>query len=301
MDKETYRGIIKCFLLILILTFLTNFISSIVYGSYQETAEIVSEDEVHESIEIFINADKSESSISFFLVPGISNLQVYLDDKKLESCEAKEKAGETEISCSLENSFIGKHFFKIEFDSSYPLIKLNQDRLMFRSGYEPIVETKKFLFVLKLPLGHVIPEEPNKDKSFFISPEEELLYSDGQRIVLKWEDKLLDEKFEVSVISEPLKKKFNIWPIILILMVIFFLLVYFKNKIKYKKARNIRNKRKPKSEIIEEHLMESEKKIIDELKNAEAKLSRVIRNLEARNIIQKIPFGNTNKIKLKIK
>ena len=69
--------------------------------------------------------------------------------------------------------------------------------------------------------------------------------------------------------------------------------------------------------MIEEHLIESEKAVIAELKNADkkelwqkqlqlktefskAKLSRVIRNLEARNIIQKTPYGNTNKIKLKI-
>lgn len=66
---------------------------------------------------------------------------------------------------------------------------------------------------------------------------------------------------------------------------------------------------------FESHLMESEKKVIEELKKAEknemwqkhlllntgfskAKLSRVIRDLESRNLVRKVPYGNTNKIGL---
>lgn len=64
-----------------------------------------------------------------------------------------------------------------------------------------------------------------------------------------------------------------------------------------------------------EHLLEDETKIIELLKKADrreswqrkiqeetgfskAKLSRMIRNLEARELIEKIPMGNTNKIRL---
>ena len=321
MDRENYKGITKYLLLILILTFLVNFASSIVYNSYQETAEIISKDEIHESIEIFINADKSENSISFSLVPHTSNLQIYMDNKKLESCDAKEKIGETEILCDFESPVSGKHFFKIEFDSDYPLIKLNQERLMFRSGYEPVVETERFIFVLQLPLGYIIPEESGKDETFFINPQADNIYSDGQRIILRWEEKQLDEKFEISVISEQITKPFNLNLILIIALIvgILFYVLYIKKIKKKKQGTAIKRKKgKSKTEILEGHLIESEKIIVDELKNADkkelwqkqlqlktdfskAKLSRVIRNLEARNIIQKIPFGNTNKIKLKIK
>ncbi len=321
MDRENYKGITKYLLLILILTFLINFVSSAVYDSYQEKAEIISEDEIHETIEIFINADKSENSINFFLVPRISNLQIYMDNKKLESCDAKEKVGETEVLCSFEKSFIGKHFFKIEFDSDYPLIKLNQERLMFRSGYEPVVETERFIFVLQLPLGYIIPEEPDKDETFFINPQADNIYSDGQRIILKWEEKQLDEKFEISVISEQITKPFNLNLILIIALIIgiLFYVLYIKKIKKKKQGTAIKRKKgKSKTEILEGHLIESEKIIVDELKKAEknqlwqkqlqiktgfskAKLSRTIRNLESRNVIKKIPFGNTNTIKLRIK
>ncbi|MDP2673041.1 MAG: hypothetical protein Q8O84_04480 [Nanoarchaeota archaeon] len=316
--KKIFLIGIFIFLLILNSIFLS---ASVVYDSYQETAEIISKDEIHEVIEIFINADKFENSINLFLVPGVENLQIYMDNKKLENCEIKEKIGGTEVLCNFEKSFIGKHFLKIEFDSGYPLIKLNQERLMFRSGYEPVAETEEFIFVLKLPLGYIIPEDSDKDKSFFISPEADKIYSDGQRIILKWEEKELNEKFEVSVISEQIANLFNLNFILIIALIvgILFYVLYIKKIKKKKQVTAIKRKKgKSKTEILEGHLMESEKKIIDELKNADkkelwqkqlqlktdfskAKLSRIIRNLEARNIIQKIPFGNTNKIKLKIK
>ncbi len=65
-----------------------------------------------------------------------------------------------------------------------------------------------------------------------------------------------------------------------------------------------------------EYLLEDEKKIIEllrksnrrenwqrkiqeELEFSKAKLSRMVRNLESRGLIEKVPIGNTNKIKLK--
>lgn len=320
---------LKKFLLISIFIFLfgLSFVSAgLIYEAYQETAEIISKDNVHYSIQIFVNIDESQDLIDLFLIPNVKNLQVFLDDQEIKNCQTNVRIGKTDVLCNLEKPVLGKHFLQIEFDSSYPLIKLNQNRLMFRSGYEPLIETKNFIFTLKLPLGYIIPEEPGKDKGFFISPEADNLYSDGQRIILRWQEKSLSKRFDVSVISEPLKPKFKFQfaVLILILAIILFLWFSFKKKIfkekivKKLKKKNLKKKEKSKSEIIEGHLIESEKAVIDELKNADknelwqkqiqlktgfskAKLSRVIRNLESRNLIKKTPFGNTNIIKLKIK
>ena len=45
--------------------------SEIVFESYVETADIISKDNVHETIEIFFDFEQSQDSINFFLVPGI--------------------------------------------------------------------------------------------------------------------------------------------------------------------------------------------------------------------------------------
>lgn len=312
---------IKGLLFILTLLVLSSFISAgpIIFESYLETVDMESKDKVHETIEIIANFEQSHDFIEFLLIVDILNLEVYLDDT-LVNCEITPQVGRSDIFCSFEESISGKHFLKIEFDSSYPLIQL-KNKLMFRSSYDPVIETKEFIYILKLPLGYIIPQEPGRDDSFFISPDPDLIYSDGQRIILKWKEKPLDKEFDVSVISEKLTKPFNLGVVILtfilIILLSLLLILYFKKKPKVKRVKAIKKKRKLKIEIIEEHLMESEKAVIRELRNADkkelwqkqlelktefskAKLSRVIRNLEARNIIQKIPFGNTNKIKLKI-
>ena len=314
---------IKSLLFILILLVLPGFISAgpIIFESYLETADMGSKNSMHETIEIFVDFNETQGHLNLSLVPGIENLKGYLDDKEIE-CKSFTKIGKSDVVCFFDKDISGKHFLKIEFDSSYSLIYLKENKLMFRSNYNPLVETKNFIFVLKLPLGYIIPQEPGKEKSFFVSPEPDNLYSDGQRIILNWQKEQLDEKFEVSVISEQPDEPPNVFEIILVFLlvvIILFLFFYFKKKIKtkQKKVKVSKKKKKSKTEILEEYLVESEKKVINELRNADkkelwqkqlqlktefskAKLSRVIRNLEARNIIQKIPFGNTNKIKLKI-
>ena len=316
----------KGLFIILILPVLLSFISAqqLTFDSYLETADIESGDNIHETMEVFLNINGSQNFIDFSLSPRIQNLNVSLDSKEI-NCSVKEVVGASNVNCQFPDYFTGKHHLKIEFDSSYPLIKL-KDRLMFRSGYNPVIETNKFIYVLKLPLGYAIPQESAKDQSFFVSPDPDLIYSDGQRVILKWEEKTLSEKFDVSVIFEKITKSFNLWLIFLIFalvlgMIILFL--YFKRKIKqekvyfFQKKAELKKKKKSKVEVLEEHLIGNEKKIVDELRNADkrelwqkqlqlktefskAKLSRVIANLESRKIIQKIPFGNTNKIKLKI-
>lgn len=314
----------KVFLIILILPLLLNFVyaGSISFESYIETVEIESKTNVHETINAIVNINGSRESISFPLIPMISNLEVFFDDVRI-NCEIVEQVEFSNVSCFFHKLTSGKHSLKVEFDSYYPLISLDK-RLMFRSGYDPIISTKNFVFVLKLPLGYIIPKEAGKDETFFVNPEPDNLYSDGQRIILNWKDESLEKKFEASVILEKLEDSPKILEIILFLVligVILFLFLNFKRKIKQEKKKiakkRLTTKKKSKTEILEEHLMENEKKVINELRNADkkelwqkqlqlktefskAKLSRIIRNLEARNIIQKIPFGNTNKIKLKI-
>jgi uncharacterized membrane protein len=62
--------------------------------------------------------------------------------------------------------------------------------------------------------------------------------------------------------------------------------------------------------------MESEQKVVDFLRTkgeawqkqiqlstgfSKAKVSRVVRNLEARGVVSKTPYGNTNKVALKVR
>jgi hypothetical protein len=130
--------------------------------------------------------------------------------------------------------------------------------------------------------------------------------SDGQnmRLVWKFNDVTDKDVFAFFIKIENTGANLN-WLAVLIGILFFVAVAYFGIRVYLKKNIN-----------FEEHLMESEKKVIEELKKAEgnemwqkqllkntgfskAKLSRVIRDLGARELIKKVQYGNTNKIALK--
>ena len=215
-----------------------------------------------------------------------------------------------------------KDYFLIKVNSAENLsIKYITKSMGDKSGNKFYFTSRNYLDMpQKIKL--VLPESAVLSENGLLFPEPDLISSDGRSIILNWEN--YNEK-QIIVDYEFVKKKNFIFYILILIIVLAFIsyLIFqrkiLKKKIQKLKGRAKRNKKiKSKSEIIEEHLVESEKIIINELKKAEknqlwqkqlqtqtgfskAKLSRTIRNLESRNLIQKIPMGNTNKIKLKIK
>lgn len=169
------------------------------------------------------------------------------------------------------------------------------------------------------------------DKGYYVDksrvfPHPDLITTDGQQITLAWilSDIKKGEDMPVFVaIMSPAPS--------MILVLLFWVLVaalliiagyWFYLRIKKKPVKIVHKKPKAKSkeaekfEDIERYLVESEKAVLVELKKADrgelwqkqlqiatgfskAKLSRVIRNLESRNLVEKIAFGNTNKVRLK--
>ncbi len=154
--------------------------------------------------------------------------------------------------------------------------------------------------------------------------------SDGQRLHITWEG---------LKSSEPVLVKFKRgtefpWKIVLVILGALFLIIiliiimwYVKNK-KRNKREQINNKGKSEEDKTEEEqnsgeggqtlvsLYEEEQKIIDALNAVpqhelwqkellqktgltKVKLSRRLRSLEQRAMIEKIPYGNTNKIRIK--
>jgi uncharacterized membrane protein len=154
----------------------------------------------------------------------------------------------------------------------------------------------------------------NLEKGFLINnyeayPTNYVLETDGQTISLIWKLENVKEGSDFAIfvnLEDTNKSNFLRNSFVVLVSVLLVILIFFF----YKKYFSHINRK------IEKYLLDSEKKVIEELENAEhkelwqkqlqiktgfskAKLSRVVRNLEARNLIEKIPLGNTNKIKLK--
>ena len=192
---------------------------------------------------------------------------------------------------------------------SFNTLKINfKNSLLVESNNK-----KYFTFNQKMPfegsfkLQLILPESAYLTSSDSAYPKPQIT-SDGLHIILDWESDLKKgESFSAFVIYlEKTEFSFSsllIW-IILILAVasaVYFLLIPYIRK-------------RAGAKDIKAELMESERKIVNILKKSKgelwqkqiqlqtefskAKLSRLIRDLEAREVIKKIPIGNTNKIRL---
>ncbi|MCX8159062.1 MAG: hypothetical protein N3D20_02120 [Candidatus Pacearchaeota archaeon] len=166
----------------------------------------------------------------------------------------------------------------------------------------------KLTIKLILSEGHFVSE--NK-----IFPKPSSIETDGKQIIIIWNVTNVSKDFDFPIfVSIESKNSIIIWIVYVLFFVIICLVIYFVYDKYLKKTK--KEKKSIQKEDIEKYLMDSEKVILNALKQADrgelwqkqlqlqtgfskAKLSRIIRNLEARNLIDKIPFGNTNKIRLK--
>lgn len=157
--------------------------------------------------------------------------------------------------------------------------------------------------------------------------------TDGEHIIITWnfQNKKQYETIPIFLTiknTSPPYLKYILWMtlIIGILAIIAYILPKFKKsekpKVIIKKIVKVieREKKQTKKEEnnieLEKHLLDEERKMLEELRKSDrnemwqkqlqtnlnlskAKTSRLIRNLETRQLITKIPFGNTNKIILK--
>ncbi|MBI2630463.1 hypothetical protein HYW76_05155 [Candidatus Pacearchaeota archaeon] len=205
------------------------------------------------------------------------------------------KSINSNVDYTLNNGNIeltGKNIYLSYIDSE--LIEKSGNKYYFVSKnnirYESDME-----IALELDEGFVLERENIYPKNFKIS-------SNGRNIVVKWKTHIMDnEDFPIFAVIEKTGRRFTytylVLGVVLVLLAVFMYFKYFRSK-------------------DYNYLIESEKKVIEEIKKAErkemwqkqlqiktgfskAKLSRVIRNLEERGLTKKIPFGNTNKIKLK--
>lgn len=296
-----YMGNKKLILVTIILLVLFSYTYAFTYESYTYTVDL-NEDKPLHTIQAVIDITEQTDNFEISLVPRIENLNVVIDDE-VTKCNLIEEIGYSVLNClPLEDE--GKHFITINFNSNYPVFNV-EDKVLYKTSFDTFNQINYFTFLLKLSEGSVIPQEEGRDSSFFITPKEDSIYSDGRRIILLWEEETISQDYEISVLIEGLNQPLsNVFiPVIITLLVLVTLIYRYRNK--------------NSKEAVEAVLIEKEEKIVEVLKHAEkhtmwqkqlqretgfskAKLSRTLNDLEKRGIIKKEPVGNTNKIHLKI-
>ena len=242
---------------------------------------------------ILIFLKDSKAYMTYALETGLSQIQLILpEDAKIINCSANYTVQNSEITVTnIQDKFV------LSYDTEKFIERAGKS--YFTANFKLPLQAENLVVRLILPEGSVL------ENSF---PEAKLT-SDGRHIILNWQVQNASN-FPVFVTYN--EKKGNEWlwilGIAIAIVIIALLIIKRKPKIKRIKAK------KGKVKEIELHLLESENAVIKALKDAKgemwqkqiqlktgfskAKLSRVIRNLEARGLVKRIPLGNTNKIRL---
>jgi uncharacterized membrane protein len=192
----------------------------------------------------------------------------------------------------------GGYYFVSKIDFNFPVNK-SQIKLTLQEGY--YLDNEK------------------------VFPKPSEIGTDGEQIFVLWDLKDIkagdDMPIFVNIKSRGSSLAWITWTLSIIVTLLVFYFVYDKIISEFlikpaRKERKAKKRVKSNKVPIESHLLESEKAVISLLKSADrgeiwqrelqtktgfskAKLSRVIRNLESRNLVDKVPFGNTNKVRLK--
>ncbi|MCL7412667.1 MAG: hypothetical protein M8353_03495 [ANME-2 cluster archaeon] len=276
-----------------------------VLDTYTHTVEMGPDDSFHE-INALVIVPGTLQEIILNLPPRTEKLQVFVDENRCDFM-LEEKKGYSVVTCKLPDDSMTKHFISITYYTDYPIFEL-QNKVMYNSEFIPSYNTSKFNYILKLPVGYIIPDE--KEVSFFVHPEPRSIYSDGQRIILLWEQRNVDSNFEISVMMEPTGASSS--NILLLIGTLALLILFGAGYRNYSKKRGRKNAVIP---VSYPALVEHEKVVVDLLEKADGnvmwqkqiqvgsgfskvKVSRVLQSLEKRGVIRKEAWGNTNKIHL---
>ncbi len=201
--------------------------------------------------------------------------------------------------------------YSLESFEKYSLLKFNYGK-NFSISYltESMIDRSgdKHYFVYRNYLDEsqkvkvVLPESAVLVEEGIIFPEPDLITTNGRSIILKWEE---FNEGQILVDYEFIKESNWVFYSILAFLILGFTgyLLFQKFKPSRKKESLTKNLFEDEGKIVD-YLFSKEKHeawtkdILNNLNLSKVKLSRKLRSLEQKEIIKKIPYGNTNKIRL---
>ncbi len=250
-----------------------------------------------------MNISTNESEISRITIP-ISfypeNLFIYDSAKRLDYDIIED---EEDFIIVIHKNIEPEQNEKINMKFEYTKIRKIENIYIFGYSIET-PEVNNFEVLIKLPVGAVISDTTETESIF---PKPDVIGSDGQRIILRWEkENTEDEEFRIFILFEPIHEEtltsFGFYPIFIIILsatIILGIYLFFQkreSKIKTigldKNEKKVYNFIKSKKEI-------KQKSIQKELDFSKPRLSKLLRSLEEKKLIEKKPSGRTNIIKIK--
>jgi len=250
------------------------------------------------------------NSLSFNLDFRVSNLTAKPNFESAD-CNVFYVDETSMISCSFAGMTEENNFLTLSFESKGRIKKI-EDGYQFTANYGISVPVNESFVLIKLPENSVLlTQDPSQ--SFF--PSNGKTGSDGRRITVYWENSNTSNgNMEFSVMySTPLGGPlFNM----LIVSMTGVVIVVMIGLAVYIKKGSEPNETKSEADVVSSVLTADEKSIVDILQEndgkvmqkvivretsfSKAKVSRLVKSLSERGVLEVEPMGRTNRIKLKI-
>ncbi|MBW3018562.1 hypothetical protein KY329_00045 [Candidatus Woesearchaeota archaeon] len=243
----------------------------------------------------------SSQDVAFSLPLDAKSVTFFYNGQHVD-CQLETKEEELRARCGSINE--GGSIGKLSYFTKSLVGKLEKQSVFKFTDKLPF-KANNYDFTLLLPEGYVIPKE-NKEE-FYLSPDPSEITSDGHRIIIKWSEEQTTRFSNFAIVESLVDDSgFNLALIISLVAIAAALTSLFI----------LVRRKQPVEDTLVPGFIESEQAVVDLIKRAEnnelwqktiqkecgfskAKVSRIIRNLETRGVVEKIAFGNTNKIKLK--
>lgn len=204
----------------------------------------------------------------------------------------------------------GAYNINVTYVTDYPIATVGENTLFRYTDKLPYPSLSQQV-TLTLPVGYIIPREKGKDEDFYVSPKTRDVYSDGQRIILEWEQK--GQELPVSVLAKRVIGPPFGWIAATVVLVILTAMIVTWVILSQRREKT-KSKPAKRKQVVVPALIDKEQQVVEFLKQngevwqkqiqqstgfSKAKVSRILRSLEERGVITKTIYGNTNKITLK--
>lgn len=255
------------------------------------------------SFTIANDGDKTLSTLSYFVqtLPEnviVSKKSIITVDEIVDSRVEKSTQG-YEIVIDLPIESHSKTTLTIGFTTD-GLVTRTDDKNLFRFFYSPEAKVENFKLRTSLPEGSKLTLLEGIP---VISPQPYTLGTDGEKIFIEWTKSELEkaESFSAIIQYQSTQTQFPT-TILAILAGVIGGLIGYRLKV-YRKMKFIKTVLSEDESATVKHIEKAGELLQDKLPQltgfSKTKISKIVRVLEQRGVVQKIPYRKTNKLKVK--
>lgn len=287
--------------LLLLLVLVGSAHAQYIFDEYSITMDLKGDSTIHEKIEFKIKnlGNSYIDQIEYAFSGRLTNLRVYAGGREVPSYH-QQNAIVVHLPTPLGANETEK--LQIEFDSSEFISEFRGDKILTFS-FIPEAPTRNFTLRVLLPEGSTLSTEINtRGGRAAVYPVPDKILSDGRRIILRWHRDELKPGSSLRFFVMYSQKGDRSYLLVIPAFALGVALGYF---IAGKKGEKLAKMVLTQDEnLIYEMLLRQggeilQEELVRETGFSKAKVSKLVRNLEAKGIIRKEPHGKTNRLLLR--